>query len=316
MKYSPNHSSRDGQQTPPSQVPSQVLVLLPGSQHTCGLHHYQPTDTVQTVSTLGWARSSIGWPTERQTPSAGSPRAVYSASTHSWGSSAAVWGKTPPQTCIIVAQQLTHSPYSSRLTPATTHTQSFMLSLQTGVPGFRKVLLEASGWQCLQYVPVVQKRLWMCEAHVVEWADASLFLWSNVEALFLSLLLLSDSLCALSGGSPEEQVCLRFWHHQHADGVWQSWAKDEGVNSCGRCFTLLHAVIAVCFLFGQDLMERLDSLLCGDGSESLKSLCLKLLLCLVTVRLNLSLSLRFSLSGRLGCTWSCLSVLLFLFSLN
>lgn len=34
----------------------------------------------------------------------------------------------------------------------------------------------------------------------------------------------------------------------------------------------------------QDLMERLDSLLCGDGSESLKSLCLKLLLCLVTVR--------------------------------
>lgn len=31
-------------------------------------------------------------------------------------------------------------------------------------------------------------------------------------------------------------------------------------------------------------MERLDSLLCGDSSESLKSLCLKLLLCLVTVR--------------------------------
>lgn len=40
------------------------------------------------------------------------------------------------------------------------------------------------------------------------------------------------------------------------------------------------------FVFEQDLMERLDSLLCGDGSESLKSLCLKLLLCLVTVRLN------------------------------
>ncbi len=37
----------------------------------------------------------------------------------------------------------------------------------------------------------------------------------------------------------------------------------------------------------QDLMERLDSLLCGDGSESLKSLCLKLLLCLVTVRQNI-----------------------------
>uniref|UniRef100_A0A3P8U416 Armadillo like helical domain containing 3 n=1 Tax=Amphiprion percula TaxID=161767 RepID=A0A3P8U416_AMPPE len=30
----------------------------------------------------------------------------------------------------------------------------------------------------------------------------------------------------------------------------------------------------------KDLMERLDSLLCGDSSESLKSLCLKLLLCL------------------------------------
>lgn len=30
-------------------------------------------------------------------------------------------------------------------------------------------------------------------------------------------------------------------------------------------------------------MESLDSLLCAEGSESLKSLCLKLLLCLVTV---------------------------------
>ncbi|XP_037094920.1 armadillo-like helical domain-containing protein 3 [Syngnathus acus] len=38
----------------------------------------------------------------------------------------------------------------------------------------------------------------------------------------------------------------------------------------------------------KDLMERLDSLLCGDGSESLKSLCLKLLLCLVTVTDNIS----------------------------
>lgn len=35
-------------------------------------------------------------------------------------------------------------------------------------------------------------------------------------------------------------------------------------------------------------MERVDSLLCGDGSESLKSLCLKLLLCLVTVRASTS----------------------------
>lgn len=33
----------------------------------------------------------------------------------------------------------------------------------------------------------------------------------------------------------------------------------------------------------QNLMESLDSLLCAEGSESLKSLCLKLLLCLVTV---------------------------------
>ncbi|XP_069467720.1 armadillo-like helical domain-containing protein 3 isoform X2 [Ambystoma mexicanum] len=36
----------------------------------------------------------------------------------------------------------------------------------------------------------------------------------------------------------------------------------------------------------KDLMESLDSLLCGDGSESLKSLCLKLLLCLVTILSN------------------------------
>uniref|UniRef100_A0A3P8WKY5 Armadillo like helical domain containing 3 n=1 Tax=Cynoglossus semilaevis TaxID=244447 RepID=A0A3P8WKY5_CYNSE len=38
----------------------------------------------------------------------------------------------------------------------------------------------------------------------------------------------------------------------------------------------------------KDLMERLDSLLCGEGSESLKSLCLKLMLCLVTVTDNIS----------------------------
>ncbi|XP_075895027.1 armadillo-like helical domain-containing protein 3 isoform X1 [Nelusetta ayraudi] len=38
----------------------------------------------------------------------------------------------------------------------------------------------------------------------------------------------------------------------------------------------------------KDLMERLDGLLCGEGSESLKSLCLKLLLCLVTVTDNIS----------------------------
>uniref|UniRef100_A0A6I8QCE4 Armadillo like helical domain containing 3 n=1 Tax=Xenopus tropicalis TaxID=8364 RepID=A0A6I8QCE4_XENTR len=38
----------------------------------------------------------------------------------------------------------------------------------------------------------------------------------------------------------------------------------------------------------KNLMESLDLLLCGDGSESLKSLCLKLLLCLVTVTDNIS----------------------------
>ncbi|XP_078421167.1 armadillo-like helical domain-containing protein 3 [Cetorhinus maximus] len=38
----------------------------------------------------------------------------------------------------------------------------------------------------------------------------------------------------------------------------------------------------------KNLMESLDTLLCGDGSESLKSLCLKLLLCLVTVTDNIS----------------------------
>ncbi|XP_064419047.1 armadillo-like helical domain-containing protein 3 isoform X3 [Latimeria chalumnae] len=38
----------------------------------------------------------------------------------------------------------------------------------------------------------------------------------------------------------------------------------------------------------KDLMESLDTLLCGDGPENLKSLCLKLLLCLVTVTDNIS----------------------------
>ncbi|GCB69583.1 hypothetical protein scyTo_0010583 [Scyliorhinus torazame] len=38
----------------------------------------------------------------------------------------------------------------------------------------------------------------------------------------------------------------------------------------------------------KNLMESLDTLLCGDGSESLKSLCLQLLLCLVTVTDNIS----------------------------
>lgn len=52
---------------------------------------------------------------------------------------------------------------------------------------------------------------------------------------------------------------------------------------------------------GQELIERLDSLLCGDGSESLKSLCLKLLLCLVTVRLNIWNYYERVFLNRLGC---------------
>lgn len=52
--------------------------------------------------------------------------------------------------------------------------------------------------------------------------------------------------------------------------------------SCCCFFT--HSYTSFCLCLLQDLMERLDSLLCGDSSESLKSLCLKLLLCLVTVR--------------------------------
>lgn len=59
------------------------------------------------------------------------------------------------------------------------------------------------------------------------------------------------------------------------------------MNAGGTCALLSPGVTSVALLFAQDLMERLDSLLCGDSSESLKSLCLKLLLCLVTVRLNL-----------------------------
>ncbi|XP_048843700.1 armadillo-like helical domain-containing protein 3 [Brienomyrus brachyistius] len=38
----------------------------------------------------------------------------------------------------------------------------------------------------------------------------------------------------------------------------------------------------------KDLMESLDTLLCGDGSDSLKGLCLRMLLCLVTVTDNIS----------------------------
>lgn len=62
------------------------------------------------------------------------------------------------------------------------------------------------------------------------------------------------------------------------------------MNNCdgGLLFLLMmSSPSSCCFFCGQELIERLDSLLCGDGSESLKSLCLKLLLCLVTVRFNM-----------------------------
>lgn len=61
--------------------------------------------------------------------------------------------------------------------------------------------------------------------------------------------------------------------------------EESGERSDLRSFMLSLSFTHLCLL--QDLMERLDSLLCGDGSESLKSLCLKLLLCLVTVRQNI-----------------------------
>lgn len=42
------------------------------------------------------------------------------------------------------------------------------------------------------------------------------------------LLLSTDSLRTFPGGSPEEQVRVWLWHHQHAHGVRQGRAKDEG----------------------------------------------------------------------------------------
>ena len=46
---------------------------------------------------------------------------------------------------------------------------------------------------------------------------------------------------------------------------------------------VLFDMVSFLTVLSQNLMESLDSLLCAEGSESLKSLCLKLLLCLVTV---------------------------------
>uniref|UniRef100_A0A671TM66 Armadillo like helical domain containing 3 n=1 Tax=Sparus aurata TaxID=8175 RepID=A0A671TM66_SPAAU len=69
-------------------------------------------------------------------------------------------------------------------------------------------------------------------------------------------------------------------------------AQEDHIDSHRQVTVLNSGRVYSChgfFLFlSQDLMERLDSLLCGDGSESLKSLCLKLLLCLVTVTDNIS----------------------------
>lgn len=106
-----------------------------------------------------------------------------------------------------------------------------------------------------------------------------------------ALPLSSDSLCTFPRGPPEEQVSVRLRHHQHAHGLRQGRAKDEGASAASfvnaqntRRHDFTHATdLCSCNLL-QDLMERLDGLLCGEGSESLKSLCLKLLLCLVTVR--------------------------------
>lgn len=54
----------------------------------------------------------------------------------------------------------------------------------------------------------------------------------------------------------------------------------EHNNTGSKCYL---ACFNVYGSLSQNLMESLDSLLCAEGSESLKSLCLKLLLCLVTV---------------------------------
>uniref|UniRef100_A0A672KZ17 UPF0668 protein C10orf76 homolog n=1 Tax=Sinocyclocheilus grahami TaxID=75366 RepID=A0A672KZ17_SINGR len=115
----------------------------------------------------------------------------------------------------------------------------------------------------------------------------------------------------------------RFWDElflmkvnlEYLEGKLESLDGDEvvkikdNINSlfhhCVQALTEEHQIKVVnalqvksCFLFHIkkmnhllylfELMESLDSLLCGDGSESLKSLCLKLLLCLVTVTDNIS----------------------------
>lgn len=79
--------------------------------------------------------------------------------------------------------------------------------------------------------------------------------------------------------------------------------EESGERSDLRSFMLSLSFTHLFLL--QDLMERLDSLLCGDGSESLKSLCLKLLLCLVTVRQNISKSkMNYNVTG-FGKCWLC-----------
>lgn len=68
--------------------------------------------------------------------------------------------------------------------------------------------------------------------------------------------------------------------------VTQHWVK----MGCKCCLVSFNGY----GFFSQNLMESLDSLLCAEGSESLKSLCLKLLLCLVTVSDHLCVCHRYS----------------------
>uniref|UniRef100_A0A8C5PAU6 Armadillo-like helical domain-containing protein n=1 Tax=Leptobrachium leishanense TaxID=445787 RepID=A0A8C5PAU6_9ANUR len=72
----------------------------------------------------------------------------------------------------------------------------------------------------------------------------------------------------------------------------------DNINSlfqhCIRALRADHQIrvgmCTLCALIQRNLMESLDVLLCGVGSESLKSSCLKLRLCLVTVTDNISQS--------------------------
>lgn len=62
----------------------------------------------------------------------------------------------------------------------------------------------------------------------------------------------------------------------HSYSLYPAEHSSTGSKCYLACFNVYDSL-------SQNLMESLDSLLCAEGSESLKSLCLKLLLCLVTV---------------------------------